>query len=73
MWRSSAAVGQFGEAMTIETVKPKCQQKGCERTANTRMFWPGQPAALVCIPCAAKAQKLADAMGFVLDIEEARE
>ena len=50
----------------------KCQQKGCTNEACAKMYWPSRPAAPICLTHAAKAQQIADAMGFHLVIEELR-
>lgn len=48
----------------------KCNQEKCDREANTRVFWPGRPPMETCIVCAAKAQRIGDAMGCYIGIEE---
>lgn len=50
----------------------KCQSNDCDRPANTRVFWPGRPPMLTCIPCAARAQRIGDAMGSHIGVEELR-
>lgn len=51
----------------------KCQTGNCDREANTRVFWPGREPLGMCIPCAARAQRVGDAMGCYIGIEEMRE
>ncbi len=53
-------------------MRQKCQTESCQRAANTRVFWPGKLTRM-CIPCAARAMRLADTMGFQLIIEEIHE
>ena len=53
------------------SILPRCEQAGgCETPALARMFWPGREPTMICLDHAAKAQRIADAMGFYLCIEE---
>jgi hypothetical protein len=46
----------------------KCCQKSCDADAEYRVHWPGQPID-VCRPCALRATRIADAMGFTLSVD----
>lgn len=45
----------------------KCATVTCEAQATLRAFWPGQNRDF-CVPCATRAFRVAEAMGFKLSI-----
>ncbi len=47
----------------------KCEQNKCESEAGWRFTWPGRNEMLVCRECAKKAARVADAMGFDLEVK----
>lgn len=54
--------------MRLTLTEPKdCEQKDCGAPADRAAFWPGQ-TRLYCLPCAERASRLANAMGFELTV-----
>jgi hypothetical protein len=51
---------------------PPCQQKKkstvCGQPSVLRFTWPGSTEQVVCLDCGMRAQKLAEAMGFELEL-----
>jgi len=50
--------------------KPReaCSQEGCDETATHRFTWPGSPEQSACPAHAQKAMRVAQAMGFFLEV-----
>lgn len=48
----------------------KCGQVECQEQASAKVYWPGRDALPMCLRCVARAQGVADVMGFSLVIEE---
>lgn len=51
---------------TPKTVTP-CRSNGCNQEAINDVFWPGQ-ATKACAFCTVRLEKLADTMGFKLEV-----
>ena len=48
----------------------QCSSDKCEETAEFKIFWPGEPPSPKCFKCNAKAQGIADVLGFHLVSQE---
>lgn len=53
-----------------ENAGQKCLNQGCPWPAKRATYWPGQGRVLYCTYHADKAVQIAEAMGFVLHVEE---
>lgn len=49
-----------------EGQRPKCASHGCAGTAVLEVAWPGKTVQM-CGPCASRAYRVAEAMGFTLE------
>lgn len=47
---------------------PQCVTVTCQNAPIYRFTWPGNPETPACEPCAARAQNVAKAMGFELQV-----
>ena len=45
----------------------KCGSVNCDHAAWFKVFWPGQTIDM-CVDCAERAEKIAEAMGFKLHV-----
>ena len=52
----------------VEKEPGVCGQVGCDERATHRFTWPGNPEVIACPKHAAMASRVADAMGFFLEV-----
>ena len=48
---------------------PGCVSESCPSPGTVHIFWPGREPQLMCISCAIRAGRVAEAMGFGLTVE----
>ncbi len=64
----ASAAADFRSLNPPECSAVTCEQNKCEAEAGWRFTWPGRNEMLVCRECAKKASRVADAMGFDLQV-----
>lgn len=53
----------------MKELNNECCQDNCSDTATHKVYWPGQGCKKMCAIHAAKARRIAEAMGFNVHIE----